>query len=347
MKIVLDTLGGDNPPQEIIRGGVQAAQSFDIEVIFAGDRQTIETELRKHPAIKYSIIHAPEAITMGESPAEAVRKKKNSSLVKGIEAVRDCMADAFVSPANTGAVMAAALLRLGRIKGIERPGIAGVLPTLNHKSVLVIDVGANVNCSPHNLFEFALMGSVYATEILEIPNPSIGLLNIGEESTKGNKLSLKAYELLEELPNFAGNIESNKLLFGEVDVVACDGFVGNVMLKAYEGGVAAAIEMLKHAINKDLKSKLGVLYSGVSENLAKRLLEPSFKSFKWEMSASKYGGAPLLGVRGIVIIAHGHSDAEAIKNAIRVAKSAIEHKLVDRLEGGITNTVESLLGPKL
>ncbi len=324
MKIVLDTLGGDNPPHEIIWGGVQAAKSFDIEVIFSGDRQTIETELRKYPAIKYSIIHAPEVITMGDSPAEAVRQKKHSSLVKGIEAVRDGVADAFVSPSNTGAVMTAALLRLGRIKGIERPGIAGVLPTLNHKNVLVIDVGANVDCSPHNLFEFALMGSVYATEILEIPNPSVGLLNIGEESTKGNELALKAYELLEALPNFAGNIESHRLLQGDVDVVACDGFVGNVTLKAYEGGVAATIEMLKHAISKDLKAKLGAL-----------ILEPSLKSFKREMSASKYGGAPLLGVRGIVIIAHGDSDAEAIKNAIGVAKSAIEHKLVQKLEGGI------------
>jgi len=331
VKIVLDTLGGDNPPQEIIRGGVQAARSFDIEIVFSGDRQMIEKELRKHPTIKHSIIHAPEVIAMEDSPAEAVRKKKNSSLVKGIEAVKEGLADAFVSPANTGAVMAAALLRLGRIKGIERPGIATVLPTLNHKNTLVIDVGANVDCAPHNLFQFALMGSVYAKEILEVANPSIGLLNIGEEPSKGNELALKAYELLEELPNFAGNIESNKLLRGEVDVVACDGFVGNVMLKAYEGGAAATIEMLKNAINKDLKAKLGAL-----------ILEPSLKSFKREISSSRYGGAPLLGVRGIVIIAHGNSDAEAIKNAIRVAKSAIEHKLVQKLEGGIKNTVEGL-----
>ena len=331
MKIVLDTLGGDNPPQEIIAGGVQAARSFGIEIVFSGDQQAIETEMRQHLGIKYSIIHAPQVITMEDSPAEAVRKKKNSSLVKGIESVRDGVADAFVSPANTGAVMAAALLRLGRIKGIERPGIATVLPTLNHKNTIVIDVGANVDCSPHNLFQFALMGSVYATEILEISNPSIGLLNIGQEPSKGNELALKAYELLEELPNFAGNIESNNLLRGDVDVVACDGFVGNVMLKAYEGGVAATIEMLKHAINQDLKAKLGAL-----------ILESSLKSFKREMSSSRYGGAPLLGVRGVVIIAHGHSDAEAIKNAIGAAKSAIEHKLVQKLEGGITATVEGL-----
>lgn len=324
MRIVLDTLGGDNPPEEIIRGGIQAAQSFDLEIIFSGEQQAIEAELRKHPDVKYAVIHAPEVITMEDAPAEAVRKKKNSSLVKGIEAVRDGVADAFVSPANTGAAMAAALLRLGRIRGIERPGIAAVLPTSNHKNVLVIDVGANVDCSPHNLFQFALMGSVYAREILAIDHPSVGLLNIGAEPGKGNELVLKAYDLLEGLPNFVGNIESDKLLHGEVDVAVCDGFVGNVMLKAYEGGIVATIEMLKHTISKDLKAKLGAL-----------ILEPSLKSFKREMSSSKYGGAPLLGVRGIVIIAHGHSDAEAIKNAIGVAKSAIEHKLVDKLEWGI------------
>lgn len=324
MKIVLDTLGGDNPPQEIIVGGVRAAQSFNIEVVFAGDGHLIEAELRKHANFKHSILHAPEVITMDDAPAEAVRKKRNSSLIKGIEAVRDGFAEAFVSPGNTGAVMAASLLRLGRLRGIERPGIATVLPTLSHKSVLVIDVGANVDCSPHNLFQFALMGSVYAQEILEIPNPSVGLLNIGSEPGKGNELVLKAYELLERLPNFVGNIESNKLFYGQVDVVVCDGFAGNVMLKAYEGGIAAAVDMLKEAIRKDIKAKLSAL-----------MWEPSLERFKWEMSASKYGGAPLLGVRGIVIVAHGHSDTEAIKNAIGAAKSALEHQLVAKLEGGI------------
>jgi glycerol-3-phosphate acyltransferase PlsX len=332
VKIVLDTLGGDRPPQELIAGGVAAIREYDIEVVFAGDRSLIERELSKHRSLKYSIVHAPEEITMNEAPIEAVRKKKNSSLVQGIRAVRQGEADAFVSPANTGAVMAAALFNLGRLPEIDRPGIGVLVPTLEGRRTLIIDVGANAECDPEHLLEFGVMGTIYMREVLGIKNPRVGLLNIGEEPQKGDTQAQKAFAYLQqELPNFAGNVEPNRLVEGGFDVVVTDGFTGNICLKAYEGAATVTVRYLKREIEKSFLAKLGLPF-----------LWPSLNRLKREVSAVQYGGAPLLGVRGVVIIAHGNSNAEAIKNAIRVAKEAVEHKIVEKIERGVHESLVHL-----
>jgi glycerol-3-phosphate acyltransferase PlsX len=330
VKIVLDTLGGDNPPSELIAGGIAAAREYGLHLVFAGDQALIARELKGQTGFEYSILHAPEEISMEDSPADAVRKKQNSSLVQGMRAVRRHHADAFVSPANTGAVMAAALFNLGRLHGIDRPGIGVVLPTLeDHKHCLMVDVGANAECSPENLLQFAIMGQVYAREILEVAEPRIGLLNIGEEPQKGHAQALKAFTLLQqELKNFKGNVESNKILEGGLDVVVCDGFTGNVCVKAYEGAAHVAVEFLRRAIRQSLLAKIGVPF-----------LLPVIRRVKRETSPAEFGGAPLLGVKGIVIIAHGNSNAEAIKNAIRVAKNAVEHQVNQKIERGIRESL--------
>lgn len=323
-RIILDTQGGDRPPAEIITGGLRASEDFDVEVIFAGERGLIEGEMGRRAKKRHKIIHAPQIITMDDAPMEAVRHKPESSLVRGIEYVGRGEAQAFVSPANTGAVMAAALLKLGRIEGIDRPGIGAILPTTKGKHVLVIDVGANVDCAPENLKQFALMGCIYAREILGVAQPKVGLLNIGSERRKGNALALKSFFLLEQLGNFTGNVEGHQILEGAVDVVVCDGFVGNVLLKAYEGGTAATLKFLGQAITKDFFARFGAF-----------VLLPALKNFRRSLSAARFGGAPLLGVRGVVIIAHGNSDAEAIRNAIRVASESIRQQLIAKIEHGL------------
>jgi len=333
-KVVLDTQGGDRGPQEVIAGGLRALEEFELEVVLAGDAALIEEALslplrqRVRPRVRKraqpEVLHAPEVITMEDAPAEAVRRKKQSSLVRGIEYLRQGRADAFVSPANTGAVMAASLLKLGRLPGIDRPGLAALIPTVRGREVIIIDVGANVDCSPQNLKQFALMGTIYAQEVLGIKEPKVGLLNIGSERRKGNELALKSFFLLEELGHFTGNVEGHQILEGQVDVVVCDGFAGNVLLKAYEGGTAATVEFLQKAIEKDFLARLGAF-----------ILIPALRNFKRSLSAARYGGAPLLGVRGVVIVAHGNSDAEAIKNAIRVAAESVRHDLVNKIERGL------------
>ncbi len=333
IRIVLDTLGGDNPPAELIRGGLAAARAFEVEVIFAGERALIEQELRDQAPF-YSIIDAPEAVTMEDSPAEAVRRKRESSLVQGILALKEGRAEAFVSPGNTGAVMAAALLQLGRLPGIDRPGIAVPIPTLTGKSLLLIDSGANADCSPLNLQQFAIMGRVYMQEILGLPQPRLGLLNIGAERGKGNELARRAFELLEGLEGFVGNVESDRLLRGEVDVLVCDGFVGNILLKGIEGAAAAIIELLKRSIRQDLPARLGAI-----------LMASQFRLLREKLDSAHHGGAPLLGVNGVVIVAHGRSDALAIKNAIRVAKSAVQNRLPEKIAQGIARHMEGSRAP--
>jgi len=323
VRIVLDTLGSDNPPQELIHGGLAAAEAYGVELLLAGEKELIEREIEGH-RLPLSIIDAPEAVTMEDSPIEAVRRKKASSLMRGMTAVKEGQAEAFVSPGNTGAVMAAALLLLGRLPGIDRPGIAVPLPTLRGTNLLLIDSGANADCSPHNLKQFAIMGQVYMQEIFRVERPRIGLLNIGAERSKGNELARKAFPLLEELEGFVGNVESNQLLRGEVDVVVCDGFSGNILLKGLEGSAVALIGLLKEALRQNLRARLGAF-----------LLSPQFRRIKEKLDAAHYGGAPLLGVKGVVIVAHGHSDALAIKSAIGVAKSAVENRLPEKIEQGI------------
>lgn len=331
MKIALDTQGGDRPPEEIIRGGIEFTTQSGSQVIFVGDENVIIEELRRHsPSIKHSILHAPGVIAMEEEPSQAILKKLNSSLFKGVELVEKGLAEAFVSPANTGAIMVASLILLGRIAKIKRPGIILAFPTRNPiRKVLVIDVGASADCLPRNLYQFALMGRIYATEILGISNPSLGLLNIGQEEVKGNALTKATHTILKEnkFPNYRGYVEGNKILHGEVDIVVCDGSTGNITLKAMEDTAAFVGDLIINN-TRGARAKLGAW-----------LLRPVFREIRTIISPSQYGGASLLGVNGIVIIAHGNSDAEAIKNALRVAERAYKNRLVEKLEEGLKNLV--------
>jgi len=329
-RIVLDTQGGDRELGEVVRGGEKAASDHDLNVILVGNRQSIENELSRRARKHMTVLDAPDVVSMEDAPKDVIRNKPESSLVRGVEAVRDGLADAFVSPANTGAVMATSLFKLGRIEGIDRPGIAAVIPTVSGHNVLLIDVGANADCSPQNLKEFAIMGRVYAQEILAVDQPRLGMINIGSERSKGNSLALKTFFLLEQLDGFIGNIEGNRILNGGVDVVVCDGFVGNVLLKSYEGGTASTVEFLRRAIARDILARLGSF-----------VIMPALKKFKRSLSAARYGGAPLLGVKGSVIVAHGNSDAEAIKNAVRTAGESVSHQLIDKIGRGIEDAPAS------
>ena len=267
-----------------------------------------------------------ETIGMDEPPVQAVHGKRESSLVRGLIALEEGEAQAFVSAGNTGAVVVGSIFTLGRIPGVSRPGILASIPTVSGREILVIDVGANADCAPKHLVHFALMGAGYARDVLGIADPKIGLLSIGTERSKGNKLNQRTYEILDGGPlPFTGNIEGNRLLSDRpVDVVVCDGFVGNVFIKALEEGSSVVTGLLKESIRKSLRAKMGGLF-----------LRPTFTSLKERISSRRLGGAPLLGVNGVVVIAHGRSDAEAIEGAISVASRSVEANLNERLARGI------------
>ncbi|MGI6331962.1 MAG: phosphate acyltransferase PlsX [Zhaonellaceae bacterium] len=321
MKIALDAMGGDYAPGEIIKGAVEAVQKEDIEIILVGNKELLAKELINYRTVKnLSIYHAGEVIEMDEEPAAAVRKKKDSSIVVATSLVKKQMADAVVSAGSTGAQMASALLGLGRIKGIHRPAIATFFPTLKG-ATLLLDVGANTACKPLNLVQYAEMGHIYMQKIAGITNPKIGLLNIGLEETKGNELSKEAYQLLRQSGlNFVGNIEARYITSGEADVIVCDGFVGNVVLKFAEGLATSLFSLLKTELSSSLSRKIG----GV-------LARPAFRAVKKKLDYDEYGGAPLLGVNGVSVICHGSSKAKAIKNAIFAAKKCVENNFVQNI----------------
>jgi len=330
MRILLDVMGGDLPSRELVKGGIIAGRRHGLNILFVGDQKTIQDALSEHNERKgdrFSILPASQTIGMDEPPVQAVRGKRDSSLIKGLIALRQGEADAFVSPGNTGAVVVGSIFTLGRIAGISRPGILASIPTVSGREILVIDVGANVDCAPKHLAYFALMGASYARDVLKIARPNIGLLNIGTEKSKGNKLNYRAFEILESSPlPFVGNVEGNRLLSERpVDVVVCDGFVGNVFIKALEEGSSVVAGLLKGSIQKSFRAKLGGL-----------LLRPMFTSLKERISSRRLGGAPLLGVNGVVVIAHGRSDAEAIEGAIAVAARSVEANLNEQLARGIS-----------
>jgi len=329
MRILLDVMGGDLPPQELVRGGIAVARRRKIDLVFAGDPSVINEVLNregKKDRARFDVLPSRSVIRMDDRPVKAVREKGDSSLVLGLKALKDGDVDAFVSPGNTGAIVVASLFVLGRIAGIPRPGILAVLPTLTEKEILVIDVGANSDCTPEQLVHFALMGSAYACDVLGIENPKIGLLNIGTERGKGNRLIGKAFSLLEAGPfPFSGNVEAHSILSDRpVDVVVCDGFVGNIFLKSVEGGVSAVTGLLRRTIRGRLIAMLGAL-----------LMSGSFARVKGTLSYRRRGGAPLLGVNGVVVIAHGRSDAEAIGSAVEVAHREVSSNLLERLREGI------------
>ncbi|HEX3033001.1 MAG TPA: phosphate acyltransferase PlsX [Bacillota bacterium] len=334
MRVVVDAMGGDYAPREVVKGAVQAAREYKWEILLVGPSELIKQELAEVTGKKpgdsvpgISIINADEVIEMNEHPAQAVRRKKNSSIVVGVKLVKEGQGDAFVSAGNTGAAMAASLLAYRPIAGIDRPAIASVMPTVKG-ATLVLDVGANADCKPHNLAQFGIMGQIYANKILGVAKPTVGLLNIGEEETKGNELSQAAFNLMRNWTglNFIGNVEGRDIIDGKADVVVCDGFVGNVVLKFAEGLAKGLLGMIKEGAMSSLRGKLGGL-----------LLKPALGGLKKKMDYTEYGGAPLLGLNGICIISHGSSNAHAIKNAIRVAGECVENRIVQAIKESIDN----------
>lgn len=322
MRIAIDAMGGDYAPEEIVKGALQAAQAYpETELILVGQSERI---LEFLPASgcpqNVSLREAAEIIGMEEHPANAVRKKKDASIVVATRMVKEGDADAVVSAGSTGAQMAAALLGLGRIKGIERPAIATVIPTIEGGKLL-LDVGANPDAKPEHLVQYAIMGSIYAEKILGIANPRVALLNIGTEETKGNELAQTTYPLLKEAPiNFVGNIEGRDFPYGRSDVTVCDGFVGNVVLKTTEGLAGALFQLIKEKITSTTVRKLGAL-----------AIKPGLKEIAQMLDYAEYGGAPLLGVNGISVICHGSSKQKAIFNAIRVARECVESQFIERI----------------
>lgn len=322
MKIIVDAMGGDYAPDVVIEGAIAAVEQYDTEVVLVGDELRINALLKKakYRGEKISVHPALEVIQMHESPATSVRKKKNSSIVVGINLLKNGQGDAFFSAGNTGAAVCAATLGLGLLSGIERPGIAIVIPTLKGIS-LIVDVGANINPKPIHLLQYGIMASAYCKSILNKPNPGVGLLNIGEEESKGTEFVKETYELLSNSPlNFLGNIEGKDLFSGKCDIIVCDGFVGNVALKVTESTAEAIQEFLKRHLLSNPWGKLGLV-----------LLRQSFARFKKQMDYTEYGGAPLLGVNGVVIIGHGRSSVKAIKNAIRVACEEVERRVNEKI----------------
>jgi len=315
MKIIVDAMGGDHAPRVVIEGAVAAIREYDVEVGLVGDEAVIKELLAKtkYSGDKVSVYPASEVIDMHEPAATSVRRKRKSSIVVGLNLVKEGKGQAFFSAGNTGAVVCAATLGLGLLPGIERPGIGLVAPT-QRGPALIIDVGANIDPKPTQLLQYGIMGSVYCRYILNKDNPSVGLLNIGEEETKGTEFVKESYELLEKSNlNFIGNVEGKDLFSGKCSVIVCDGFVGNVALKVTESVVETMQVFLKRHLFSSILGKIGVIF-----------LKPSLMRFKRDLDYAEYGGAPLFGVDGVVIIGHGRSNAKAIKNAIRVAKEEVE-----------------------
>jgi phosphate acyltransferase len=325
LTIALDAMGGDHAPKAEVDGAVRAAGSLGVKVILVGQQDVVRRELEQHNGhqdLPIEVIHASERITMEESAAKAVRSKRDSSMRVASRLVRDGCAQGFVSAGNTGAVMATAKMVQGMVPGVERPAILGLLPTMEGKPVVLVDVGANVDCTPEMLAQFAVMGDIYSRQILRRPNPRVGLLSIGEEEHKGNDLTRAAGPLLKKLRlNFIGNVEGRDVYGGKVDVVVCDGFIGNVALKVSEGVGDLVKHLLRESLEATISGKIGY---AISRN--------AFADFKKRLDYSEYGGAPLLGVRGGCIICHGRSNANAIMNAIRVAAEFSDGKVNQRIE---------------
>jgi glycerol-3-phosphate acyltransferase PlsX len=325
-RIAVDAMGGDFAPDEIVAGALRAHEELGVEVLLVGDPDQVAASLHQHSTtVPLAIIPSEDVIGMHEDPLSALRRKPKASINVAMDLVKRGKADAVVSAGHSGAAMASALLRLGRIKGVDRPAIGALLPTMiTGKQVLVLDVGANVDCRPKFLDQFATMGSIYSRVVLETDNPKVGLLNIGEESSKGNELALKAHELLTANPNiyFGGNAEGRDVLSGEFDVIVCDGYAGNALLKFAESIGEFIVDILREELPKGVRGKLGTL-----------LLKPNLRRIKQRIDHAEHGGALLLGVDGICIISHGSSQSPSIFNAIRIAAEAVEHQVSDQIRG--------------
>ena len=349
--IVLDAMGSDKAPDPEIRGAILAARTLDVRVHLVGPEEILRPKLREFlkaadrkqglsfpgstpdkPAV--FIKQASEWITMEDKPAQALRSKKDSTMRVGLKMVREGHACGFVTAGNTGAAMATAKMVLGSLSGVDRPALAAVLPTTARTPCVLLDVGANVDCDPQNLLQFAVMGHLYAKNVLHMPDPRLGLLSIGEEESKGNHLTRETLPLLRDLAaqhglNFVGNVEGRDLFNGKVDVVICDGFIGNVALKTSEGLVKLVNTSLRESLKSTITSTVGALLS-----------QQAFKAFKKRLDYSEYGGAPLLGVRGVCIVGHGSSNERAIMNGIRVAAEFASNEVNPAIEATLAQKPE-------
>ncbi len=329
LTIAVDAMGGDSAPKAEVEGAISAARSLNVRIILVGREEIIQKELARHEGVKalpIEIRNATEVVTMEDSAGKAMRGKRDSSIRVASRLVREGVAQGVVSAGNTGAVMATVKIVQGMLPGVERPALASAFPTLKGSPVVVIDVGANVDSSPRMLAQFAVMGEIYSRVVFRNPKPRVGLLSIGEEEHKGNDLTRAVTPLLKSLPiHFIGNVEGRDLYAGETDVIVCDGFVGNVALKVSEGLVDMFRTMLQESLRATITRKIGYV-----------LAREAFNDFKKRVDYSEYGGAPLLGIRGVCIISHGRSNANAIKNAIRVA--------AELAGGGVNQRIEAELG---
>jgi phosphate acyltransferase len=325
LTIAVDAMGSDHAPKTEVAGAIRAAAELNLHVILVGLEDVIHKELASHPdaaSLPIEVRHASEVITMEDSAGKAVRAKKNSSIHVAARLVRDGGAQGFVSAGNTGAVMATAKMVLGMIRGVQRPALASAFPTLKGTPVVVVDVGANVDSTPAMLAQFAVMGEIYSRSIFHTRRPRVGLLSIGEEEHKGNELTRGATPLLKGLPiHFTGNVEGGDIYSGLVDVVVCDGFIGNVALKVSEG----LVDMIKHMLQESLEAT-------VTRKLGYVLSKEAYRDFRKRVDYSEYGGAPLLGVKGASIICHGRSNINAIKNAIRVASEFANGRINEKIQ---------------
>ena len=345
--IALDAMGSDRAPRPEIEGAIHAARSYGIRVLLVGPEPTLRAELERHPSaarLPIEIVHASEIITMEDKAVQAVRSKRDSSMRVGLRLVREGRASGFVTAGNTGAAMASAKMVLGALRGVDRPALAAVFPTAPGTAAILLDVGANVDCKPHHLQQFAVMGEIYFRSMFgasgftgsgasgsgrsgvgDNRSPRVGLLSIGEEDTKGNDLTREAFPLLKQLPlNFIGNVEGRDLFNGRVDVIVSDGFVGNVALKISEGVATLVRTVLKESLKATITRQVGYILS-----------RSAFSDFKKRIDHTEYGGAPLLGVKGGCIITHGSSNANAIKNAVRVAAEFSERRINAAIEHGL------------
>jgi glycerol-3-phosphate acyltransferase PlsX len=321
-------MGSDKAPRPEVEGAIQAARHYGVRVILVGLEDKIKAELRRHPTAAFlpiEVVHASEIIGMDEKAVQAVRAKRDSSIRVGLRQVRDGVSAGFVTAGNTGAAMATAKMVLGALPGVDRPALDAVFPTALGTAASLLDVGANVDSKPHNLAQFAVMGETYFRSMFGTKHPRVGLLSIGEEEGKGNELTREAFQLMKQLPlNFVGNVEGRDLYNGEVDVIVADGFVGNVALKISEGVAHLVRSTLKETLRATITRQVGYLLS-----------RSAFADFKKRLDHTEYGGAPLLGVKGVCFITHGSSNANAIKNAIRVAAEFAESGINDAIEQGL------------
>ena len=323
--IAVDAMGGDHAPEAEVEGAVRAAKAYQVQIVLVGREDLVQKELARYEdsmGLPIKVVHASEVVTMEDSAARAMRSKRDSSIRVASRMVRDGLVQGLVSAGNTGAVMATAKTVQGMVHGVDRPALSAVFPTVKGTPVVMMDVGANVDCSPQMLAQFAVMGDIYSRVIFGNKNPRVGLLSIGEEEHKGNDLTRAAWPLLRTLPiNFIGNVEGGDMYSGKADVIVCDGFIGNVALKVSEGVIEVIVKMLKESLQGSIPAQMGYL-----------LASKALKGFKKRIDYSEYGGAPLLGVKGVCIICHGRSNANAIKNAIQIAAQFAEKRTNQRIE---------------